>query len=215
VENGYDETARIKAVGSHEFEDREKELLVVAKEWMPRLPFKEAHLLLIDEIGKNISGSGMDTNIIGRKFNDHEAREGEWPKINIIALRGLTPETHGNASGIGISELVRQRVVDEMDREITNVNCETAGHVTAAMIPISKQTDREIVDLALTCVGMVEPPQAKVMWIRNTLQLAELECSEAYYNEARERPELTILSEPRGLPFDAAGNLPDYVTSAH
>jgi hypothetical protein len=215
VENGYDQTAQIKAVGSHEFEDRERELLVTAKSWMPKLPFREAHLLMIDEIGKNISGSGMDTNIIGRKFNDHEARPDEWPKINIIALRGLTPETHGNASGIGISELVRQRVVDGMDRAITNTNCETAGHVTAAMIPISKPTDREIIDLALTCVGMVEPPQAKMMWIRNTLQLAELECSEAYYNEARERPELTILSEPRALPFDAAGNLPDYVADKH
>jgi hypothetical protein len=211
VENAYDQTAKIKAVGSHEFEEREKELLVIAKEWLPRLPFKQAHMLLVDEIGKNISGSGMDTNVIGRKFNDHEPREAEYPKINIIAVRGLTPETHGNASGIGICELVRQRVVDEMDQEITNVNCETAGHLTAAMIPIAKQTDREIIDLGLRCVGMVEPPQARLMWIRNTLQLAELECSEAYYNEARERPDLMILAEPRDLPFDAAGNLPNHV----
>jgi hypothetical protein len=212
VENAYDQTAQIKAVGSHEFEDREKELLVTAKKWLPRLPFKQAHILMIDEIGKNISGSGMDTNIIGRKFNDHEPREDEWPKIKIIALRGLTPETHGNASGIGISELVRQRVVDEMNREITNINCETAGHVTAAMIPISKQTDREIIDLSLTCIGMVEPPEAKLMWIRDTLHLSELECSEAYYREAVERPDLTVLEEPRALPFDAIGNLPDHVS---
>lgn len=212
VENAYDQTAQIKAVAAHEFEDRERELLVLAKQWLPRLPFKQAHILLIDEIGKNISGSGMDTNIVGRKFNDHEPRPDEWPKIKIIALRGLTPETHGNASGIGISELVRQRVVDEMDREITNINCETAGHVTAAMIPISKQTDREIIDLSLTCIGMVEPPEAQLMWIRDTLHLAELECSEAYYQEAVERPDLTILEPPRPLPFDAVGNLPDHVS---
>jgi hypothetical protein len=211
VENGYDQTAKIKAVGAHEFEDREKELLTTAKAWLPRLPFPEAHILLIDEIGKNISGSGMDTNIVGRKFNDHEARPDEFPKIKIIALRGLTPETHGNASGIGISELVRQRLIDQMNQEITNINCETAGHVTAAMIPIAKQTDREIIDLALTCIGMVEPPQAKLMWIPNTLHLSELECSEAYYNQARELPNLTILEEARSLPFDAAGNLPDHV----
>lgn len=212
VENAYDQTAKIKAVGSHEFEDRERELLVLAKEWLPQLPFKQAHILLIDEIGKNISGSGMDTNVVGRKYNDHEPRENEWPKIKMICIRGLTPETHGNASGIGISELCRQRVVDEMDQEITNINCETAGHVTAAMIPISKQTDREIIDLSLTCIGMVEPPEAKLMWIRNTLHLAELECSEAYYNEAVERPDLTILEKPRALPFDAVGNLPDHVS---
>jgi len=211
VENGYDQTAKIKAVGAHEFEDREKELLITAKAWLPRLPFPEAHILLIDEIGKNISGSGMDTNVVGRKFNDHEARADEFPKIKIIALRGLTPETHGNASGIGISELVRQRLIDQMDQRITNINCETAGHVTAAMIPIAKQTDREIIDLALTCIGMVEPPQAKLMWIPNTLHLSELECSEAYYNQALETPNLTILEKPRSLPFDAAGNLPDHV----
>lgn len=215
VENGYDETARIQAVGAHEFEERERELLVLAKQWLPRLPFQEAHLLLIDEIGKNISGSGMDTNVIGRKFNDHEPREDEWPKIKIIAIRGLTPETHGNASGIGIAELVRQRVVDEMDRHITNINCETAGHLTAAMVPIAKRTDREIVDLALGCVGMVEPPQARLMWIRNTLQLAEVVCSEAFYREARERPDLSVLSEPAPLPYDAAGNLPDLVSEKH
>jgi hypothetical protein len=214
VENAYDQTAKIKAVGSQEFEEREKELLILAKEWLPRLPFKQAHLLLVDEIGKNISGSGMDTNVVGRKFNDHEPRENEWPKIKIIAIRGLTPETHGNASGIGIAEMCRQRVVDEMDREITYVNCETAGHLTAAMIPIPKRTDREIIDRALTSVGMVKPPDAQVMWIRNTLHLAELECSEAYYAEARERRDLTILSEPRPLPFDAAGNLPDYVSGS-
>jgi hypothetical protein len=211
VENAYDQTAKIKAVGSHEFEDRERELLTLAKEWLPRLPFPEAHMLLIDEIGKNISGSGMDTNVVGRKFNDHEARPDEWPKIKIIALRGLTPETHGNASGIGISELVRQRVIDGMDQAITNVNCETAGHLTAAMIPIARNTDREILDLALTCVGMVEPPDAKLMWIRNTLHLAELECSEAYFAEAKQRKDLDILQEPRPLPFNAEGNLPDHV----
>jgi hypothetical protein len=212
VENAYDQTAMIAAVAPAEFENREKELLVLAKQWIPRLPFKTADILLLDQIGKNISGSGMDTNVVGRKYNDHEPRENEWPKIMMICIRGLTPETHGNASGIGISELCRQRVVDEMDKEITNINCETAGHVTAAMIPISKQTDREIIDLSLTCIGMVEPPEAKLMWIRNTLHLAELECSEAYYNEAVERPDLTILEKPRALPFDSVGNLPDHVS---
>jgi hypothetical protein len=211
VENAYDQTAKIQAVGSQEFEDRERELLVLAKKWLPRLPFQEAHMLLVDEIGKNISGSGMDTNIIGRKFNDHEPRPDEWPKIKIIAVRGLTPETHGNASGIGIAEMCRQRVVDEMDRTITYMNCETAGHLTAAMIPIPKRSDREILDVALSSIGMIAPAEAKLMWIRNTLQLAEMECSEAYFAEAQERSDLTILAEPRPLPLDAGGNLPNYV----
>ena len=98
VENGYDETAKIQAVAPHEFEDREKELLVLAKRWLPRLPFQTADVLLIDEIGKNISGTGMDTNVVGRKYLDHVAREDEWPKVRNIIIRGLTHETHGNAT---------------------------------------------------------------------------------------------------------------------
>ncbi|MDP6467585.1 MAG: lactate racemase domain-containing protein, partial [Pirellulaceae bacterium] len=90
IENGYDETAKIAAVAPSDFEEREKELLVEAKQWMPRLPFKTADLLLIDEIGKNISGTGMDTNIVGRKYRDHIAREDEFPKVRYIAIRGLT-----------------------------------------------------------------------------------------------------------------------------
>ena len=104
VENGYDETARITAVGPNEFEAREKELLVLAKQWMPRLPFKQADLLVVDQIGKNISGSGMDSNVVGRKFLEHRAGDDEWPKVRTIFLRGLTEETHGNATGIGMAE---------------------------------------------------------------------------------------------------------------
>ena len=216
VENAYDETAKIQAVAAEEFEDRERELLVLAKAWLPRLPFQQADILLVDEIGKNISGTGMDTNVVGRKFNDHEPREFEWPKIKIIVVRSLTPETHGNASGIGIAELCRTRVLEQRDREITNINCETAGHFTAAMLPIDYPTDRKILDIALPAIGMIEPQHARLMWIRNTLHLAELACSEVFYEEARQRPDLTILSEPHELPFNEQGNLPDFVkNSAH
>jgi len=99
VENGYDQTARLVAVSPEEFESREKELLVLARQWMPRLPFPTADLLLIDEIGKDISGTGMDTNVVGRKYLDHAAREDEYPKIRYIVIRDLTEATHGNAPG--------------------------------------------------------------------------------------------------------------------
>jgi hypothetical protein len=211
VENAYDQTAKIQAVAPHEFEEREKELLVLAKEWLPRLPFKTADILLLDQIGKNISGSGMDTNVVGRKFNDHVAWENEWPKIKRIVVRDLTDETHGNATGIGMSEFCRTRVVDKMNVSYTRINCLTGGHPTAAMLPLDYVTDKEILDAALPTIGLVEPPQAKLMWAHNTLELAEVECSVAYLNEARERPDLTIVREPRPLPLDADGNLPDHV----
>lgn len=211
VENAYDKTALIRAVAPHEFEDREKELLVLAKQWIPRLPFKTADLLLIDEIGKNISGTGMDTNVIGRKYNDHVAAEHEWPKVKRIIVRDLTEATHGNATGIGISEFCRSRVIEKMDSKITRINCLTGGHPTAAMPSLDYSSDREILDAALPTIGLVEPPQARLQWIHNTLEVAEVECSAAYWEEAQTRPDLTLLSEPRPLPFDAAGNLPDHL----
>ena len=200
-----------RQVSPHEFEEREKELLVLAKAWIPRLPFKTADILLIDEMGKNISGTGMDTNVIGRKYNDHAAVEGEWPKVKRLIVRGLTEATHGNATGIGMAEFCRTRLVEEMDKKITRINCLTGGHPVAAMIPLDYPTDREILDVAFPTIGLTEPPEAKLMWIHNTLEVSEVECSAAYYHEARERADLTILREPRPMPFDASGNLPDHV----
>lgn len=211
VENAYDQTAKIAAVAPEEFEEREKELLVIAKAWLPRLPFPTADILLIDQIGKNISGTGMDTNVIGRKYNDHVAMENEWPKVKRIVVRNLTDATHGNATGIGIAEFCRSRVVERMDAKITRINCLTGGHPTAAMLPLDYPTDREILDAALPTIGLTDPPDARLMWFHNTLEVAEVECSVTYLAEARERRDLTILGDPRPLPFDAQGNLPDAV----
>ncbi|HRX77602.1 MAG: DUF2088 domain-containing protein [Planctomycetaceae bacterium] len=208
VENGYDETAKIQAVAPHEFEDREKELLVLAKKWLPSLPFKTADILLIDEIGKNISGTGMDTNVVGRKYLDHVAAENEWPKVRSIVIRGLTKETHGNATGIGLAEFALTRAIDAIDIPITRTNCLTGGHATGAMIPIHYATDREVLDVSLPIIGLTEPVDAKLMWIHNTLDVAEVECSAAYLEEARRRDDLEIISDLRPLPFDSAGVLP-------
>jgi hypothetical protein len=211
VENAYDQTAKVQAVAPHEFEDREKELLVLAKAWMPKLPFSTADILLLDQIGKNISGSGMDTNVVGRKFNDHVAAENEWPKIKRIVVRDLTDETHGNATGLGMAEFCRTRVVEKTNVKITRINCLTGGHPTAAMLPLDYPTDRDILAAAFPTIGLTEPPDAKLMWVHNTLEVAEVECSVAYLAEARERSDLKIICDPRPMPFDTAGNLPDHV----
>jgi hypothetical protein len=209
VENAYDQTAKIQAVAPQEFEDREKELLILAKQWMPQLPFKTADILLLDQIGKNISGAGMDTNVVGRKFNDHVAAEHEWPKVKRIIVRDLTDATHGNATGIGMAEFCRTRCVEKMNTRITRINCLTGGHPTGAMLPLDYPTDRECLDAALPTIGLTEPPHAKLMWVHNTLDVAEVECSVAYLSEARERRDLEIIKDPRPMSFDAAGNLPD------
>ncbi len=209
VENGYDETARIAAVAPPDFERREAELLQLARRWMPKLPFDQADILLIDEIGKDVSGAGMDTNVVGRKYNDHAAIDEEFPKIRYLVVRGLSRATHGNATGIGIAEFCRRRVVDEMDVRATRTNCLTGSHVTAAMLPLFYDTDREIVEVALSVIGLTPSVSGRLMWIRNTLDLAEVECSEPYFEEARQRSDLEILCQPRKLPFDESGNLPE------
>jgi hypothetical protein len=208
VENGYDQTALIEAVLPQEILEREKQLLVLARRLLPRLPFPRVDVLLVDVIGKDISGCGLDTNVVGRKFNEHEARPDEWPKVRRIALRDLTVATHGNANGTGIAELCTSRLVSQIEWERTRLNCVTSGRLAGAMLPMVYPTDQAMLDAALVTIGLVEPPDAKFLWIRDTLHLAEVECGEAYLAEARSRPDLEILTEPRPLPFQADGNLP-------
>jgi hypothetical protein len=214
VENAYDQTAHIEAVAPPDFAEADRRLLRRAIEWMPKLPFGRADVLLIDEIGKDISGTGMDTNVVGRKFDDHKAVEHETPKIKRIVIRGLTPATHGNALGIGMCEFCLQRVIDGMDRDKTAINGITSLHVSGAMIPLVYPTDREVLSVALSTIGLTPPRDAKLMWIRNTLKVAELECSTAYLDQAKTRSDLTILTAPRPLPLDEGGFLPDFVGDA-
>ena len=208
VENAYDQTAKLAAVMPENFEEEEKGLLVLAKQWMPRLPFEEVDILTIDQIGKNISGSGMDTNVVGRKYLDHRAADEEYPKVKRIIVRGLTEETHGNATGLGLAEFCRSQLLREMSVQATRVNCLTGGHPTGAMTPLDYETDQEILDVALKTIGLIEPQDARLMWILDTLDVAEVECSAVYLDEAESRSDLEVVTPLRDMPFDAEGNLP-------
>ncbi len=207
LENAYEETAQIVGVVPEKIESQEPLLLRQVKQWMPKLPFDRSELLIVDQIGKNISGSGMDTNVIGRKRNDHAAIDGELPDIHHIYLRGLTQQTHGNACGIGLSELCHQRLVSQMDRETTQMNCVTAGHVTGAMVPIHYPNDRSALEVACQLAGYVPVEKVTAMWIRDTLSLDEIECSEVFYDQAQHHPQLEVLTEPTELAFDTHGDL--------
>ena len=206
VENQYDRTALLRAVPPENFADGEKELLLLAKKWMPRLPFDHADLLIVDEMGKNISGSGMDSNVIGRKFLDHRAAEKEFPKITRIYIRDLTEETHGNASGLGTAEFTHKRLVDKLDLEMTYINCLTGGHPPSGAIPIYFDSDRKILDVALKSIGLIEPEDAKVIHIKNTLDVVELLVSEPYAPEVEKRDELSLVDGPSEIEFDGNGD---------
>lgn len=207
VENAFDETALLAAVPPQDFLQREKELLVLAKEWMPRLPFRKVDLLVIDEIGKNISGSGMDTNVVGRKYNDHRATEKDNVAVKTIFVRGLTEATHGNACGLGMAEFTNQRTIDAVDRRITAINSITGGHAPAAALPIAYPSDREVLENALPTIGLTEPENARLIQIPNTLQLAEVLVSEAFLPEIEGRSDLEIVEPIQEMEFDDEGNL--------
>jgi hypothetical protein len=207
VENAYDHVAVIEAVQPEQFLTREPQLLDLARRLMPRLPFADADLLVIDQIGKNISGSGLDTNVVGRKFNDKIAGEHEFPKIFQIYVRGLTEQTAGNAAGIGIAEYCRSGLVREMNLHKTIVNCLTALHVTAAAIPVHWETDHEVLSVAAGQSGRATAEELRWMWIPNTLRVSEVMCSEAYRPLAQDRDDLEIVEPLAELQFDRSGQL--------
>lgn len=206
VENGYDETARIEAFNAGALEAGERRLLKDAREWMARLPFSPIDVLIVEEIGKNISGAGMDSNVIGRATNPHEPFPAE-PRILWIVALDITEESYGNATGIGNADFTTRRLVEKIDMKATLINCITACSPNGAKIPATYETDREAVETALSCIGLTPPEQARVVRIKNTLMLGEIEVSEAFLPEITRRADLTQLTAPSPLAFDAAGRL--------
>ena len=209
VENGYEQTAIIEAVEPEKIETREPELLKLADQWMARLPFDDIDLLIVDEIGKNISGTGMDTNVVGRKRNENSATDIEKPRIKKILVRSLTEATHGNATGIGVADFTTQSVVDEMDYVKTSVNCVTSGRTAVGNIPICFATDEQTIRAALDTIGLVPGPDARVVRIKNTLHLEEMLCSRALLQEAEQRDGAEIVSELTEMKFNDKGALVD------
>jgi hypothetical protein len=208
VENGYDETAVLEAALPADFEPVEERLLVKAKEWLGRLPFHEADVLIIDEIGKDISGSGMDTNVVGRKRALRSDIIQNQPVMRFIFIRGLTEHTHGNACGIGFADFTTTRLVRGMDYQATVINCVTSGYPEGANTPVYFDTDREVLEAALAIIGTRAAEKARVMHIRNTMMLEEVEVSEACLQELTRKTEFDIVKGPYDITFDAQGNLP-------
>jgi len=207
VENAYDETARIEAVRPAHFEPRKEALLVLARQWLAKLPYRDADLLIVDEIGKDISGSGMDTNVVGRKRSLKATPPPDQPQMRFIFVRGLSAHTHGNATGIGLADFTTTRLVKSMNYKATIINCLTAGYPDGANIPVHMETDREIVETALRIIGTRPAEKARILHIRNTLKVEEVEVSEPCLEERRQG-EFSVLGPPKPMVFDADGNLP-------
>lgn len=207
VENGHEQTALIEAIPPHSISSREPELLQLSSQWMARIPFDLLDILIVDEIGKNLSGTGMDTNVVGRKTDENRARGDEVPKIKKIFVRDLTEETHGNGTGIGAADFTVQRVIDKLDYAAMRVNCVTSGRTGVGKIPIYYPTDREAVQACLQTIGLAPPFKARLVRIKNTLELGELVCSEALLDAVDRHPDLEQTSELFDMAFDDAGTL--------
>jgi hypothetical protein len=211
LENQFHETARIAVLPRAEMETGEDALLVEARRLMPLLPFDEIDLLIVDRIGKNISGTGMDPNVIMRSidgYSSHLKREGRpSPFIRRIFVRDLTPETHGNAIGIGLADITTTRLARAMDPRITFVNSMTALTPQSAKLPVYFDTDREAIERALASLPLDDPTAARIARIADTLSLVEMELSEPLWAEVKARPDFTALGEARAMNFGADGNL--------
>ncbi len=201
VENSEDETYDIAVVPPGEFEETDRRLLVVAKRLLPRLPFDDLDVLVVREMGKNISGTGMDSNIIGigrRIGGSHK------PEVARLVVLDLTVESHGNALGIGLADLTTRRLVDKIDLRATYTNVITTGFLGSAKIPMTLDSDQEAIAVAL---AGYDAASVRLACIRSTLELEELAISEGLLEAARRDPGLTVEDELGPLGFDAEGRL--------
>ena len=206
VENAYEQTAKIVAVAPEDFERSDMELLQKAGSLMPSIPFDRIDVLIVEEIGKNISGTGMDTNIIGR-IMIKGVPDPERPDVTFLVALDLTEESHGNAMGIGLADVVPQRLVDKVNRDALYANVFTSTFLNRAKIPVTMPTDREAIGIALEVLRSVSPESAKVVRIKNTLELERIQLSEALLEEAQAIKHLEIVGALEEMQFDGEGRL--------
>lgn len=206
VENGFEETAVVRAFLPHEIETGDAALLEQAKQFLPRLPVEELDLLVVEAMGKNFSGTGMDTNVIGR-MRIHGVPEPAAPRIGRIAVLDLTEASHGNATGVGLADVTTARLEARVDRHATYLNCITSTYVLRAFLPMVAPTDHDAIAMALASLGLADPGRARVARIRNTLELETLWVSAAVAAELRGRSDLHVAAEAVPFRFDAGGSL--------
>lgn len=206
VENAADETAIIEAVPASQLWEREPVLQAKAKEMMARICFDEVDVLIVEKIGKNISGAGMDPNITGRNN-----RFIEWdmkPAVKKIVVLGLTPETHGNACGMGSADVITMRLYKEMDIPKTYANIIASTYLDGGMIPMIMNTDQEAIQLAVKTVVRVKPQDCRIVRIRTTLDLVDIHVSEPLMAQVRANSAtFEVVGEPEAFKFDAKGTL--------
>jgi Domain of unknown function (DUF362) len=205
VENAYDETMIAEVVRRDDMLEREKELLRIAKENVATLKLRAIDVLIVDRIGKEISGEGMDPNVTGRPGSYLPGFDA--PTIQKIVVCGITPKSQGNGVGIGMADVTTIACVESLDLGAMYTNAVTATILGPARLPLIMNTDREAIAVALKTCPRVEPSRARVVRIGSTLEVHRYELSETYLPELQQRNDLKIVSNPFPMSFTADGRL--------
>ncbi len=207
LENAQDRTARVEALLPGEILSREPELLAEARSLMPSLPFDYIDVLVVQEMGKNISGTGMDPAITGR-LGIRGQPDPPRPRVGRLVVLDLTPKTHGNAHGVGSADIITRRLHEKIDLKKTYTNALTAGFPEKAAIPLVAENDREALALAIAACGRpVDAAGVRLVLIRNTLEVSRLFISRALAKEAAGKEHVRLTGEWRALEFDPCGKL--------
>jgi hypothetical protein len=205
IENAYDQTVIVETLPSDMLVQREVELQAKAKSLMGRLYFNDIDILLIDRMGKEISGAGFDPNITGR---NHRGISGfDNPRVQKIVVLALTKMTNGNATGLGLADVITRKLFDTIDYPSTYANVITSAYLDGALIPIAMPTDQQALQLAVKTLVRVKQGQARIVRIRDTLSINKISVSEPMLTEVEHHPNMSIIGEPEPFDFGADGTL--------
>jgi Lactate racemase N-terminal domain len=206
VENAYDEPAIVEAIPADEIHEREAGLLAEYMRMMPELPVSDIDILYVDSLGKNYSGTGMDTNVIGR-FRILGVEEPDTPSVKYIVVGDVSDESHGNALGVGLADLTTHRLAGRIAHEAMNANVVTSTFVERAKVPMVLANDEEAIETAVRCNWGVPPGETRFVRIPNTLHLEHLYVSENLVEEVLTNAEAEVVGDPVDLRFDPEGHL--------
>ncbi|MDH3451296.1 MAG: lactate racemase domain-containing protein [Gammaproteobacteria bacterium] len=205
IENAYDHTALVEAVLPEQLTARETALLAIAKSRMGRICFSDIDVLVIDQMGKEISGAGFDPNISGR--NSRGVTGFDDPRVQKIVVLDLSAKSKGNATGLGLADVITRRLYEKIDYPSTYANVITSAYLDGALIPIPMRTDRDAISLAVKTLVRVKTGQARIVRIRDTLSLERISVSEPMLDEVHAGPNMEVVGELAPFAFDAAGGL--------
>jgi hypothetical protein len=214
LEDANHSTAQLTAVPVSQVEQKEEELLALCKSWMGRIPVKEVDILIIDEIGKTYSGAGMDTKVVNRSVNGEYNPWDTAPRIHRIFLRGLSDRSYGNGVGLGMADVINDRLLKIIDWTPTQINSLTASTPAAIRTPVHFPSDKTCLEKFWPTVGKFKQEDVTIAWIANSMELAHLRLSENLRDEIAANPTLEVEGAPEALDFDESGNLHNLMEAA-